>query len=402
MAVVLEPHQETVLEKMHDGCVLTGGVGVGKTVTALAYYWKKILGAELNNPLTIQNNVDILVITTARKRDELDWQEWGSNFFLHSDPEMSVNGITMTVDSCNNIAKYEKVKDVFLILDEQRMVGSGVWVRTFLKMAKANRWIMLSATPGDTWMDYIPLFVANGFYKNRTDFKEQHCEYVYTGKYPILKRYRNVGRLIKFQNKVLVDMPYKRHTTRHIHINRVPHDVDTLRTVTKKRWNPYKEEPLLDAAELYATARKIVNSDLSRLEELQSLMQKHPRLIVFYNFDYELQNLRSLANGTIPIAEWNGHKHQPVPETDSWLYFVQYAAGAEAWNCVATDAIVFYSLTYSYRQFEQAQGRIDRMNTPYSDLHYYVLVSHGWIDDAILAAVRRKEDFNEKKHLLNT
>jgi hypothetical protein len=146
---------------------------------------------------------------------------------------------------------------------------------------------------------------------------------------------------------------------------------------------------------MFRLMRQVVNTDPSRLETLRDLMVDHPKLIVFYNFDYELEILRTLAD-EVPLAEWNGHKHQPIPSTDRWVYLVQYVAGAEGWNCIETDAMVFYSLTYSYKNFQQAQGRIDRLNTNYSDLSYYVFVSNSVIDRAVRKALDGKKLFNER------
>lgn len=401
MAVELYPHQTKAVEEMSNGKVLVGGVGTGKTITSLVYYYTKVMGGTLNKPETIKTPKDIYVFTTARKRDELDWQKDAAKLSIGRDRSSSIHGIQLTVDSYNNIQKYVDVKGAFIILDEQRMVGNGSWTKNFLKMAKSNEWIMLSATPGDKWEDYIPLFIANGFVKNRTEFKRNHIVYKPYSKFPKVERYIEVGKLLAWRRQILVEMPYLRHTTRHIHGVPVLHDVEKMDLVMKKRWNPYEGRPLRDSGEMFSTMRKVANEDPSRRDAVIELLKKnHPRLIVFYNFDYELEMLRTIA-GELPewtIAEWNGHKHEQVPTTDKWLYIVQYVAGAEAWNCVTTDAICFYSQTYSYKNFEQAQGRIDRLNTPYKDLHYYVLRSTAKIDQAIARALSSKQSFNESDY----
>ncbi|QZD97866.1 DNA helicase [Gordonia phage Nadmeg] len=397
MVVQLYPHQTKAVEELSDGKVLVGGVGTGKTITSLAYFYTKVMGGELNKPETITNPMDLYIFTTARKRDELDWQRDAAKLSMSRDPEASIHGITVTVDSYNNIAKYKEIKGAFVILDEQRMVGTGAWVKSFLKIAKSNRWIMLSATPGDKWEDYIPLFIANGFVKNITEFRRNHIVYSSYTKYPKVERYLQTGQLLKWRRQLLVEMPYSRHTVRQLHNVVCQHDVETMRVVMEKRWHPIEMRPLRDIGEMFAMMRRVAYSDLSRKAKVFELLQKHPKLIVFYNFDYELEILRTLADDLKDwkVAEWNGHKHEPVPTGDRWVYLVQYVAGAEAWNCVETDAICFYSQTYSYRNFEQAQGRIDRLNTRFKDLHYYILTSTSMIDKAISKALRNKESFNE-------
>ncbi|UVK64050.1 DNA helicase [Gordonia phage Vardy] len=397
MVVQLYPHQTKAVGELSDGKVLVGGVGTGKTITSLAYFYTKVMGGELNKPETITNPMDLYIFTTARKRDELDWQRDAAKLSMSRDPEASIHGITVTVDSYNNIAKYKEIKGAFVILDEQRMVGTGTWVKSFIKIAKSNRWIMLSATPGDKWEDYIPLFIANGFVKNITEFRRNHIVYSSYTKYPKVERYLQTGQLLKWRRQLLVEMPYSRHTVRHLHNVVCQHDVETMRVVMEKRWHPIEMRPLRDIGEMFAMMRRVAYSDLSRKAKVFELLQKHPKLIVFYNFDYELEILRTLADDLTDwkVAEWNGHKHEPVPTGDRWVYLVQYVAGAEAWNCVETDAICFYSQTYSYRNFEQAQGRIDRLNTRFKDLHYYILTSTSMIDKAISKALRNKESFNE-------
>lgn len=391
----LYPHQKEAVEKLSSGKILVGDVGTGKTLTAAAYYIQK------------EAPKDVYVITTAKKRDSLDWQREFAMFGVGESEDSTVAGV-LIVDSWNNISKYSDVKDAFFIFDEQRLVGSGSWTKFFLKIAKTNRWILLSATPGDTWMDYIPVFVANGFYKNRTEFKQQHVVYAPYSKFPKVLRYTGTGTLVRHRNSVLVEMPYARHTTRRIKWVNVEYNKGLAEEATKKRWNIFEQAPMKDVAELFRVVRKIVNTDTSRLEAVRQLLHVHPRLIIFYNFDYELEMLRTVISGDrneglgsdYVLAEWNGHRHDPVPTSEKWVYLVQYTAGSEGWNCTTTDAMVFWSLTYSYKQWHQAYGRIDRLNTPYSELYYYVLVSTSWIDSAIRKALKDKKSFNESSYML--
>jgi len=498
--VPLYPHQRKAVDELQNGNILVGDVGTGKSRTVAAYY------AEKESPR------DVYVITTAKKRDSLDWLAEFVAFGVGTSRDATLRGV-LTVDSWNNIGRYVDVKDAFFVFDEQRLVGSGSWTKSFYKIARANRWVLLSATPGDTWMDYIPVFVANGFYKNKTAFVDEHVVWMPRVKFPKVQRYLSTGKLVRLRNQILVDMPFTRTTTRKLTWKNVEFDQEALTTVVKKRWNVFEDKPLRDVAELFRVSRKVVNSDPTRLLSVRTLMEKHPRLIVFYNFDYELEqlrtltsenqislgassgrtdtaqqrengsdqtlNLRSLDQGVaaqdvepsdssrsmsktrsgtstitrsneiqrlqdsiqrdrnlssnlassgksgvmttlsqsvgstcvakssqsssplpgissdVVLAEWNGHKHDSVPTSERWVYLVQYAAGSEGWNCITTDAMVFYSLTYSYKNWHQAFGRIDRLNTPYSTLYYYALVSKSWIDLAIRKSLSAKKSFNE-------
>jgi hypothetical protein len=383
MTIELQPHQQNALIQLSNGKILWGGVGSGKSQVAVAYY------------LAHETPKDIYVITTAKKRDKMEWDTEFVHHVVSRHPDSTLHGV-LHVDSWNNIDKYSDVVGGFFIFDEQRLVGSGKWVKAFLKIVKNNNWILLSATPGDTWMDYIPVFIANGFYKNRTQFKREHVVYKPYSKFPKVERYLGTGRLIKYRNRILVHMPYPRLTTRHSMTRYVSHNEDLLRSIIKNRWNIYKNQPVRDITELWHLLRRIINSDPSRVREIRELLSLHKRIIVFYNFNYELEALRALQDVTA-VSEWNGRRHEEIPKTDSWIYLVQYVAGAEGWNCIETDTICFYSLTYSYKHWENAHGRIDRLNTPFIDLYYYILRSKSVVDAAIWHSLRAKENFNVHK-----
>lgn len=407
MSVKLYDHQLDALKRLQNGYILNGGVGSGKSITSIAYYylqnggkWEGLTGGHLI-PMPDPPK-DLYIITTARKRDTKEWEGELANFLMSTHPEANLYKNKVTVDSWNNIKKYVDVKGGFFIFDEDRVNGFGEWTKTFLKITPNNEWILLSATPGDCWMDYMPVFIANGFYKNKTEFIREHVVYGRFTKYPKIDRYINTGRLVRLRNKILVDMDFKRLTTPHHEDIFVNYDLLMYRKVQKDRWDPFKDEPVKDASSLCYLLRKIVNSDESRVAAVLEVFEKHQKVIIFYNFDYELDLLKNAYYGeNVEISEWNGHKHQPIPDGDRWVYLVQYTAGAEGWNCVKTDTIIFFSQNYSYKIMQQASGRIDRLNTPFKDLYYYHLKSHSGIDLAISRALKNKKNFNEGKFVGN-
>ena len=400
MGVSLYDYQLKAIEQMRNGCILCGGVGSGKSRTALGYYFKENGGGLGKDYIPMKKPQDLYIITTARKRDTLEWEGDMCPFLLSSNPDVNIYSNEVIVDSWNNIGKYKDVRNAFFIFDEQRLVGNGAWVKSFLTISKFNKWILLSATPGDSWSDYIPVFIANGFYKNRTEFTREHIVYSRFTKYPKVDKYINTGRLIRLRNRILVDMDFERKTISHHEDVNCEYDIYAYKSMIKNRWNPWTNEPIVNAAELCYSLRKIVNSDDSRQASLLELLEEHPRAIIFYNFDYELEILKDIYYGEdVQIAEWNGHKHQEIPRGDKWVYLVQYTSGCEGWNCITTDTIIFYSQNYSYKVLKQAEGRIDRLNSPYRDLYYYHLKSKSGIDLAISKSLKQKKNFNEGKFI---
>ena len=403
MGIGLYDYQIDAVKRMKNGCILNGGVGSGKSRTALAYYYLRNGGDPAS--LCSDNYIpmddppkDLYIITTARKRDTLEWDGDMAPFLLSTHTDVNLYCNKVVVDSWNNITKYKEVTGAFFIFDEDRVTGSGVWVKSFLKIAKSNEWIILSATPGDTWQDYIPVFLANGFYKNKSEFIREHIVYSRFSKFPKVDRYLNTGRLIRLRNNILIDMDFHRDTIPHHEDVYVSYDISAYKDICRNRWNPWEEKPIENAAEFCYSLRKIVNTDEARQVALLQIIEEHPKAIIFYNFDYELDILKKLYYGEdFEIAEWNGHKHQEVPKGEKWVYLVQYTAGNEGWNCVRTDTIIFYSQNYSYKVMTQAAGRIDRLNTPYKDLYYYHIKSRSGIDLAISKALKNKKKFNERK-----
>ena len=396
MGLSLYDYQADAIKRMKDGCILCGGVGSGKSRTALAYYFLGE-GGRIEGGYRRMNDTprDLYIITTARKRDDLEWEKELNQFLLSTKPELNAYSNTIVIDSWNNIKKYTHVYGAFFIFDEQRVIGSGTWVKAFLKIAKKNRWIILSATPGDTWQDYIPVFVANGFYKNKTEFGREHIIYSRFTKYPQIEKYVGTKKLLGYRDDLLITMDFQRKTEAKHEDIFTGYQKELYKSVGRDRWDPYKNEPIINAAGMCYIWRKIVNADLSRQLAMLDLVKKHPKMIVFYNFDYELDILKNLKYGPdVVVSEWNGHRHEPIPNSDRWVYLVQYTAGAEGWNCVQTDTIVFYSQSYSYKVMTQAAGRIDRLNTPYKELYYYHFKSHSGIDLAISRALREKRNFN--------
>jgi len=404
--VELYDYQLKAIKKLQNGNILCGGVGSGKSRTSIAYYFFEVCKgkAPINGEGTWRMMIaprDLYIITTAKKRDSGEWEEELAIFNLSTDQDICMNGVNVVIDSWNNIKKYRKVNGAFFIFDEQRVVGRGTWVKSFIDISRKNKWILLTATPGDTWSDYIPVFIANGFYKNRTEFNDRHCIFSRFTKWPQITGYYNEGLLERQKKYITVKMDVERSTVPHEFLSVVPYDKDLYFKVFRHRWDPYDNEPIAETGKLCYLLRRVVNDNSARIYKVFWILSQHPKAIIFYNFNYELEMMReSFDDAEYLYSEWNGQKHEEVPNSDEpWVYLVQYTAGAEGWNCITTDTIIFFSLNYSYKIMTQARGRIDRLNTPFTDLYYYTIRSAAPIDCAIERALKKKKNFNEKKFI---
>lgn len=389
----LYPAQEEAVEKMKNGCILNGGVGSGKSRTSL-YYYLKITGGYVDSERTLhssKNPLGLYIITTAQKRNKKEWE-------MECLPYRFTPNLDVAIDSWNNIGKYVDVKNAFFIFDEDRICGKGAWAKSFLKIARNNQWIVLSATPGDDWEQYATIFIANGFFKNRTDFYNHHVIWNPHTPYPSVLRFYDEDVLYKMKKSLLIDMDVPRHTKRIFEDIICEYDYDLYKQTQEEHWNPYDQCPIETPSQMCYLLRRICNEDRSRISLLNKLLEKHPKSIIFYSYDYELDVLRNGISKKFKIAEYNGHRHEPVPDGDNWVYLVNYGAGAEGWNCITTDTIIFFSQTYSWKTYEQACGRIDRVNTKFTDLHYYNLVSRSPIDGVIKRALKQKKLFNLFKY----
>ena len=403
MTVTYRPEQIQAVRQLQNGSILAGGVGSGKTLTSLAWYLTSVCNAasfKEGGSLAkkkVKGSPTLYVITTAKKRDSLEWEEEAARLGLSTDPACSFTGSSSVVDSWNNIGKYSDREHAVFFFDEQRASGSGRWVKEFLKITRKNTWLLLSATPGDVWMDYLPVFMAHGFFRTRTEFMEDHVIFDRFAKYPKVKRYIGEAKLQRLRRSILVEMPVERHTTRERETVYCDYDRDLYKWVVKNRMDPWTEEPLRDAGGVCRILRKVVSDNDWRSEQAKRILSSNERVIVFYNYNYELDRILAVAESLgLPTAQWNGHRHDAIPAEPRWVYICQYTSAAEGWNCTSTDTVLFWSLNYSWRVTEQCEGRIDRLNTPYSRLRYYFLESHSSIDEAVRRSLSSKKVFNER------
>lgn len=377
MAVTFKDYQKRAINQMHNGCILCGGVGAGKSLTSLGYIDK------------VYPSGTVYIITPARKRNTGEW--------FDDIRKNDMDETRFVVDSWNNLSKYKDVKDAFFLFDEQKVSGKGTWAKSLIRIAKSNQWILLSATPGDTYDDYATVLIANGFVRNRTTWYDEYCV---TKSQPFfhIVDHKNKDVIDMMIRRIFIKMDYqsdKKRIERVIPIQARSAGEEKEILMTHKA--PGAQMPFTTFAAAIAYVRMNCYDKSKKTEALRKIIEKHKKIIVFYNFLSEkLEIERAAIDANVTINFYNGQRHDPIPDTDEWVYGVQYNSGAEAWNCITTNAMVFYSPNYSYKTMEQAHGRIDRVNSPYECLYYYMLLNELNIDNKVMNALSSKKDFNEK------
>jgi len=124
-------------------------------------------------------------------------------------------------------------------------------------------------------------------------------------------------------------------------------------------------------------------------------------IVVFYNFTKEKEDLiKVMKKLKKKIYEVSGQKSD-IPTKNDWsdiknsVTIVQYQAGSAGIELQYANVVVFYSLTYSYQDYEQALGRCYR-NGQDKKVTAYRFMAKDTIEMAIFGALRNKKDFNEK------
>ena len=377
--IKLLKYQEEAIQKLHSGSVLYGATGSGKSLTGLAYYMR------------CWSHLDLYIITTSKKRNAGEWEE-----------EIAKLGCPppKAIDSWNRLKNYRMVSDAFFLFDEHKVGGHGKWAQSMITIAKKNKWILLTATPGDVWDDYASIFIANEFVKNKTTWNEDFCIFDRISKYPKIIGYQREDVLKNMRDAVLVPMEYQSEKVPIPYVipYKVDHEEEAYVLARRKSLRHPEMRAFRNTSAMFAYMRMNLPDKESKIQALADVLKKEPKAIIFYNFTpekYEIENAARQVN--IPFFQYNGQIKDNVPDGDTWVYAVQYTAGAEAWNCITCRTVIFYSMNYSYKVMTQAKGRIDRCNSPFDELHYYYFISPDFeIDQEILNALTRKEKFNEE------
>lgn len=136
-----------------------------------------------------------------------------------------------------------------------------------------------------------------------------------------------------------------------------------------------------------------------KLQTFKELVQStQDRLIVFYNFNAELELLKRIAASLDrPISEVNGQTKDltAYEQEDNSITFIQYQAGAMGLNLQKANKIIYFTLTDKSELFEQSKKRIHRIGQE-QPCFYYILMCKGSVEEVILQTLEMRKDFTDE------
>lgn len=388
--LTLMKHQADVLKESKD-------------LNRVAYYYDMGLGKTfIGSEKAVSLHKNILVVCQKSKVD--DWVE-------HFTKNYDVNVFDLTSKHCkrevievimrNNyqsvfIINYDLIwrrpelanlTDFTLMLDESSLIQNDTSKRSkfIIRKLKPTNVILLSGTPvGGKYEKLISQIHLLGWNISKDLFQRHYCIYDYTTDgFPVIVGYKNVERLkrklreygcfFKTTNEVL-DLPEQRF------VNKVVKETKLYRSFMKDSIVEVDGKELVGDTTLNKMlyARQLSSAyNPGKIEALKDLIEStEDRLVIFYNFDIELEAIKSVIPDNRPISYINGKikdKTAYENETNS-ITLCQYQSASMGHNLQLCNKLIYFSPPLSSELYEQSKKRIHRIGQD-SNCIYYKLIS---------------------------
>lgn len=312
-----------------------------------------------------------------------------------------------------------KLKDFTLMLDESSLIQNENSKRSkfILKKLQPKNVILLSGTPtgGKYERLWSQLHLLGWNIKKKT-FYNQYVDYHYEDNegFPlmIIDGYKNEERLKRkmrqhgchfLKTDEVFDLPEQIHqtigvqTTKDYRIFRKDCIVNTL---VGDDYSEYIELIGDTTLTKMLYERQLCGQyNPAKLEAFRDLVEStNDRLIVFYNFNDELEKLSRIAwENHRPVAVVNGKQKDLLPYENApdSITFIQYQAGAMGLNLQKANKIVYFTPPLSSELFEQSKKRIHRIGQEKTCFYYY-LTCKGSIEEKIYRTLAMRRDYTDK------
>ncbi len=408
MKVELYEHQKQVLEltKGRNRVAYYLDMGLGKTFVATEKM--KELDEKLNIIVCQKSKVD-------------DWIEhvkiyYGEYEVLKYNNQDLSNISTKTVLVINydliwRRPQFTKITDFTLILDESSYIKNDQATRTkFIRKLKFKNVILLSGTPvAGKYEELYSQLKLLGYKKNKSVY---FSTYIVTTKFkiggvPIQKvvGYKCVDRL-KRKLRELGAVFMKTED-----VFKLPAQVHNIEKVANTTYyKKFKKDRLLITNELELVGDTTLNRLLycrqlasqynqNKLDKLKSLLEgTENRVIIFYNFDKELELIKSVCkklNKPISIVNGKCRDLSNYEKFNNSITLIQYQAGSMGLNLQKANVIVYFSLTMSSELFEQSKKRTHRIGQQQTCFYYYLL-TEGSVDEEIYNTLLERKDYTDR------
>lgn len=306
-----------------------------------------------------------------------------------------------------------ELDDFALMFDESSLLQNATSKRTKAAMrlaGKADTLVLLSGTPVDgkyerLWTQLRMLgwgIDEKLFWRQYVESETTMCE-----GFPVTKvtGYKNEERLVRKMKGLgcdflktgdVIDLPDQRFIRVDVPMSGYYRKFAKTNVITA-----FGREFVGDTVFGDLTAKRQLAAAYSRakLEAFGDLLDgTSKRLVVFYNFDVELEGLTAeLEKRCRRYGVLNGKAHDLSPffDTDDGVALIQYQSGAMGVNLQQADTCVYFSPPLASSLFEQSKKRIHRVGQDKSCM-YYELVSKGTVEEKIYDTLAMRRDYTEK------
>lgn len=376
--IKLYPAQQRQVDKAQPNWFYRCKQGTGKTIIAIAHYKKFFNGKK--------------VLVVAPKAVELSgsWQE--------TFEEMGVDKSLIKVIRTDDVKKVDlqDIKGAFVIVDEaHKFKGmSSQRTKALHKIIKiSDGFIMLTGTPVDGKLDNLESYaIAFGHVKTRKQFKELYMvqKILPYRPFPFWEVGKNKDKLVSWFESITSDVMTIDD------IAELPEYIENV--VHFKRESEYRKSLVSykkDDAIIFETPQerhwwqRQNQNTKAKIDWLKDIAEEYEQdgMIIFYNTSSELEALKETFKGA---GEINGQSHI---NHHKGVLLVQIQAGGAGLTLNEYKHAIWYSLPYSYTDFDQSKYRNYRINQDSKITRDYLVVDKT-IDDKIIEALTHKIDFN--------